>query len=242
MTRMIGSGVAVVMVGVRETSALSARLRDRIRPLHEAGEPVYLRLLMAGVLDPAEYAALLAQYHVIYSALERAALAVGDDPVAERFAALGRGRVAELEADLGTVLGAKWRDTGSFAPGEPCATVVCAATLAYQERIMQAASWPGGFIAHHYVRYLADLSGGQLISQTLARVYGPLAADLRFHSLPASADITVLKRDYRALLDATEWTDAERDRIAAEAVAAYRLNTQVLDELGTHLANGWAPA
>jgi len=31
--------------------------------------------------------------------------------------------------------------------------------------------WPAGFVAHHYVRYLGDLSGGQILRRSLERAY-----------------------------------------------------------------------
>jgi heme oxygenase len=37
------------------------------------------------------------------------------------------------------------------------------------QRIHETAARPGGFVAHHYTRYLGDLPGGQVIRTVLQR-------------------------------------------------------------------------
>src|SRR5690606_9237880 len=49
---------------------------------------------------------------------------------------------------------------------------VLPATRAYADRIVAAAATPEGLLAHHYIRYLGDLSGGQVIGRRMARTYG----------------------------------------------------------------------
>lgn len=212
-----------------EAAGLSARLRDRLRPLRDGAPPVFLRLLLAGALEPAEYAALLAQYRLVYTALDRAAEISGDDPVAVRYSAHYRDRVHALEHDLRTLL-------GSAAPD----VEVCDAAVAYRDRVLKAAARPGGFAAHHHVRYLADLSGGQLIRDALDEAYGLDSAELRFHDFPGPSSVRALKEEYRAVLDAAVRPEAEQRLIVDEAVVAYGLSTGVLDELGARLTRDWS--
>ena len=40
-----------------------------------------------------------------------------------------------------------------------------------------------------------------------------------------------LVNDYREQLDAVAWDEAERERVIAEVLAAYRLNTELFDDL-----------
>lgn len=222
--------MADTAAGAQSAAAgLSARLRDRLRPLRDGGRPVFLRLLLAGALEPAEYAELLAQYRVVYTGLDQAAAIASDDPVAERYSAHYRDRVQALEHDLRTLLGTSERQIE-----------VCDATAAYRDRILKAAARPGGFVAHHHVRYLADLSGGQLIRDALDEAYGPDASALRFHSFPGPSSVQTLKQEYRAVLDATARPEEERQRIADEAVVAYALSTGVLDALGARLTQDWS--
>ena len=99
--------------------------------------------------------------------------------------------------------------------------------------------WPGGFVAHHYVRYLGDLSGGQIIRRVLERVYGfadrfpdgPPHAGVRFFVFDHLDNGVQFKKRYRALLDAAPWDDAERGRVIDEAILAFRLNAAVFDSL-----------
>lgn len=213
-------------------AGLSARLRDRLRPLRDGTRPAFLRLLLAGALEPAEYGELLVQYRVVYRALDQAADAAGaagGDPVAGRYAAHYRGRVQALEHDLRAL----------FDTADPDIEI-CDATAAYRDRIRQAAGRPGGFVAHHHVRYLADLSGGQLIREALDEAYGPAASILSFHSFPGPSSVRALKDEYRAALDATAWPQDQQQRIADEAVVAYGLSTGLLDALGDRLTRNWA--
>jgi heme oxygenase len=221
--------VTETAAGSQPAAGLSARLRDRLRPLRDGAPPVFLRLLLAGALEPAEYAELLAQYRLVYTALDRAAAISGDDPVATRYAEHYRDRVLALEHDLRTLL-------GTAAPD----VEVCDAAVAYRDRILKAAARPGGFAAHHHVRYLADLSGGQLIQDALEEAYGLDSAELRFHSFPGPFSVRTLKEEYRAVLDATVRPEAEQRLVVDEAVVAYGLSTGVLDEMGARLTRDWS--
>ena len=69
-----------------------------------------------------------------------------------------------LEADLRHLIGADWRERIAPVPS----------TSAYAARILEAAEegWAAGVIAHHYTRYLGDLSGGQMIARRVAKQHG----------------------------------------------------------------------
>ncbi|WP_395110079.1 biliverdin-producing heme oxygenase, partial [Actinomadura sp. SCN-SB] len=95
--------------------------------------------------------------------------------------------------------------------------------------------WPGGFVAHHYTRYLGDLSGGQYIGVQVRKNLGLAAGDdgVRFYRFPGEPKS--YKDRYRALLDDAPWDRAERARIIAEVKRAYRLNAAVTADLGRDL-------
>ncbi|HLT66268.1 MAG TPA: biliverdin-producing heme oxygenase, partial [Microbacterium sp.] len=44
-------------------------------------------------------------------------------------------------------------------------------------------------------------------------------------------DPTEFKNVYREELDAAPWDDAEKERVVAEVLAAYRFNTEVFEDL-----------
>jgi len=72
--------------------------------------------------------------------------------------------MSALVADLEFLLGADWRAQISPLPS----------AVRYVDRINEVAAegWSGGFIAHHYTRYMGDLSGGQAIGRLMQRHFG----------------------------------------------------------------------
>ena len=205
----------------------SVRLRSGTREEREAAESTpYFRLLLAGALEPREYAALPAQLHLIYTELERAAEALRWHPVVAPFAGSGRSRITALDEDLHALLGPSWRRR----------VPITGATRAYCDRIREATAWPAGFIAHHYVRHLGDLSGGQLIGDTVSKLYGLNGMGASFYRLPAGETGRGLKHHYRHLLDTAPLGPREQERVIYEARAALRHNAEVSTVLGRWVA------
>lgn len=210
---------------VEAATGFAAQLKAGTQEVHDAAEraPFITRLLGGGSpLD--EYVRFLAQLHAVYATLERAADVMRTDPVAGPFAEPALTRLPALEADLAALTGADWA----------ARLGTTAATAALVERIETACfDWPGGFVAHHYVRYLGDLSGGQIMRRIIERVYG--FADhvgTRFFVFDHLDNGVQFKKRYRTLLDEAPWDEAERARVVAEAVTAFRLNTAIFDSLG----------
>lgn len=208
-----------------DTGSFSATLRNASIQDHSDAEATgYIRALMGGKLSLTGYAALTAQLHAVYVVLEEAGEAMSGDPVAGRFVFPELLRTAALEADLAFLLGPDWAEKVRAS----------AATRAYIDRLREVAfDWAGGFVAHHYTRYLGDLSGGQIIGRGVERVYeledGIGAGFYRFPGIPKPK---VFKDRYRTLLDEGPWDEVERARIVDEVKLAYRLNTEVLIGLG----------
>ncbi|MEV2237246.1 biliverdin-producing heme oxygenase [Micromonospora sp. NPDC049891] len=201
----------------------AARVRELTRADHRAAQHVtYFDALLAGQVDRAGYAALLEQLHVVYQTLEEAAEAMRDDPVAGPFVVDELHRLPSLVADLEFLGGPERVDR--IAPS--------AATCQYQARLREVAfTWPAGFVAHHYTRYLGDLSGGQVMVRALRESLGLDADGVRFFLFPG-LDPRTFKQHYRELLDNAPWDEVERQRFLDEVSWAYRLNTDMLDELG----------
>ncbi|GAB3686068.1 biliverdin-producing heme oxygenase [Actinocorallia lasiicapitis] len=203
----------------------SAALRQASIQDHSAAEQTsYIGDLMAGKLPVAAYAALSAQLHAVYTVLEEAADALREHPVAGRFVFEELRRTPSLEADLTLLAGANWAERIAVSP----------ATDAYVARLRAVAfDWPGGFVAHHYVRYLGDLSGGQIIGRGVERAYDLVdGAGAQFYRFPLIPKPKNFKDAYRTLLDEAPFDAADREKIIAEVKLAYRLNTDVLVDLG----------
>ncbi|MCD9625078.1 heme oxygenase (biliverdin-producing) [Rhabdothermincola salaria] len=205
------------------TAAFSEAVKAASWEVHEHAEHSrYMQDLMAGRLDRAAYARLVAQQYFAYRDLEAASQRMADDPIGSRFVFPELYRLPALHADLDALLGRGWRSSIEPTP----------ATAAYCGRLRDvAATDPGAYVAHHYVRYMGDLSGGQVIRRVVERTY-----DIADHAGTSfyvfdRVDPKAFKQQYRLRLDATPWTEPEKARIIDEVLLAYRLNTDVLAEL-----------
>lgn len=202
----------------------SQALRERTWSGHGESEgATFMSDLMTGKGTREDYIALVAQHYFVYEALEGAAAVFADDPVAAPFLSDQLTRLPALESDLGFLLGDGWRD--AIAP--------LATTARYVRRIREIAAerWAGGFVAHHYTRYLGDLSGGQVIRRMMQRRYGFETNGVGFYLFDQIASPKEFKETYREQLDAVAWDKVERERVIAEVLAAYRLNTELFDDL-----------
>jgi heme oxygenase len=209
---------------VSAEASFSTRLRAATWPEHNAAESArYIETLVAGGYTREGYAAMVGQHWFIYRVLEQAAEAMRGDPVGGRFVVGELTRSPALRSDLEFLLGPEWPDRIAPSP----------ATTAYCDRMREVCfGWAGGFIAHHYTRYLGDLSGGQSIRRAVVRRYGLHdGSGVAFYDFPRLGPIPAFKRRYREWLDALPYDPSEQDRLVAEVNLAYRLNTGVFADL-----------
>lgn len=178
--------------------------------------------LLKGEGSREDYIALVAQHYFIYDALEAAGERMQHHPVAAVFISDRLTRLPALEADLAFLLGPNWREEITALP----------TTRRYVERINEVgATWPGGFVAHHYTRYLGDLSGGVFIGRVMQRRFGFETNGIGFYLFDDIADPKAFKDVYREQLDAAPWDEAERERVIDEVLLAYRFNTELFEDL-----------
>lgn len=191
----------------------------------EAETSSFMSDLLGGRLGVDAYARYTEQLWFVYEALESGADRLAADPVAGPFIQPELYRLGALEADLEHLRGTDWRAGVSALP----------ATQAYADRVREcAAEWPAGYIAHHYTRYLGDLSGGQIIRDKAEKTWGfeRRGAGVRFYVFEEISNPAAFKRGYRELLDAVRADDLEKQRIVAECKKAFALNTAVFRALG----------
>ncbi|MFF4544072.1 heme oxygenase (biliverdin-producing) [Streptomyces sp. NPDC001406] len=191
----------------------------------EAETSTFMSDLLGGRLGVAAYARYTEQLWFVYEALEGEAERLASDPLAGPFVRPELYRLAALERDLAHLRGPKWRAGLTALP----------ATRAYADRVRECAErWPAGYIAHHYTRYLGDLSGGQIIRDRAERTWGftKKGDGVRFYVFEGIPNPAAFKRGYRELLDAVVADDLEKQRIVAECKRAFALNTAVFRELG----------
>lgn len=214
--------------------SFSTALRERSRAAHSDSEGAsFMSDLMRGKGTRDDYVALVAQHWFIYEALERAAEAMRDDPIAAPFITEKLTRLPALEADLAYLIGDDWHERITPMP----------TTERYVARIDEVGStWPGGFVAHHYTRYLGDLSGGQFIGKIMARQFELGSNGIGFYVFDEIADPAAFKDVYREQLDAAPWDAAEAERVIDEVLLAYRFNTDLFVDLAAAKAQASAPA
>jgi heme oxygenase len=205
-----------------ETDRLSARVRAETRADHDAAQGSgFLDALAAGRLSLAAYADLAVQHFVVYDTLERAGREMAGDPVAGDFVRLDLCRVPALVADLTFLIGPRWPDRMLPLP----------ATVEYRDRLLAVAfDRAPAFLAHHYTRYLGDLSGGQYLGPAIARSYGLNGDGHRFFVFDGIRP-RALRAAYRDRLDRISWPRPDEDAFVAEVSEAYRLNIAMLAEL-----------
>jgi len=205
----------------------SEAIRAATTEAHGSAEGAsFLSDLLGGALPLEGYGRLVAQHRAIYEALEASNDAIAADPVVGGFVQHDVVRLPALERDVVSVLGLAWSE-------RPEAELV-PATVEYCARLREVgASWPAGWVAHQYVRYLGDLSGGLFIRRGIEKVYGiDAGTGTAFYDFPQVPDPVAWKDAYRRRLDEAPWDRDERALIIDEVLAAYRWNTELLVQLG----------
>jgi heme oxygenase len=201
----------------------SQALRERTSASSATGDIgcTFMADLMTGRGTRDDYIEMLAQHWFVYEALETAAARFAGDPVAAPFLSPALTRLPAITSDLAFLLGDDWRSR--IRP--------LAVTSDYCARIRAASEWVGGFIAHHYTRYLGDLSGGQLIRGLMQRQFGFDTNGVGFFLFAEIAAPKEFKTTYRQQLDAVDWSPEARERVLDEVAVAYRFSTELFVEL-----------
>jgi heme oxygenase len=208
------------------TTPLSAAMRDGSRAQHDAAESsVFIEDLMSGRIKPVGYVNYLRSLRPVYEALEETGRAVADHPVAGALVDPALDRTAAIDADL-----AHW------STGDAEETLVPTDTAdAYAAAIRATVDQPELFVAHHYTRYLGDLSGGQAIGRVLDRDFGLGGQGLALYHFEQIEKVKPYKDAYRERLDALDLTAEQRDAVVSEVQRSFSFNQAIFAELGQHL-------
>jgi len=204
---------------------LSAAMREGSRVQHEEAESsTFMAELLDGRVNAEGYAAYLRALREVYAAMENAIRSGLEDPAVAAVHDPALERLASIDADL-----AHWAPHRS--PQEP---VDSPAADAYVARIADA-PWGGALVAHHYTRYLGDLSGGQAVGRALDRAFDLDGAGTAFYAFPEIPKPKPYKDAYRARLDALDLDAAGVARVVDEVKVAFRLNQALFSELGERI-------
>lgn len=199
------------------TEQFSARLKSSTAAIHDEVEhTTFMVDLMEGRLDARAYALLLRQYDVIYPVLEARSRDFAGDPVFAPFHDALLFRSDRISADLAAL-------EGTELPVMPSAN-------AYASHLESLDS-PEQVIAHHYTRYLGDLSGGQAIGTLMRRHYALPATSLTMWDFTGIGKTKPYKDAYRRRLDEVAAAGGDEQIVIDETMEAFRLNGELLVDL-----------
>lgn len=213
------------MTAVIEETGLAARMKTGSQAEHtEAESSNFMNALLKGEVNEQGYADYLAALRPVYAALEEVSAQLLDHPVVGSMIDQGLDRLATIDADIAVWASGETPDLSSEAVD------------AYTARIRATLDNPVLFVAHHYTRYLGDLSGGQAIGALLGRAFNITdGTGLSMYRFDAIEKPKPYKDGYRARLNELALSDADKDAIVDEVRIAFGLNSAVFIELGKNL-------
>ena len=203
--------------------SFSVDLKEGTKESHSAAENTkFVASFLRGVVDYEEYRKLLTNFYYVYDTMEQR-IRETEDPMVQAVRSENLERKEGIERDLEYYYGAEWRD--KQIPSDACNK--------YCARINEVAEEnPYLLVAHHYTRYIGDLSGGKILKEITARVLKPpVGKGLDFYEFPSIPDAKLFKQNYRAILDNLGADSAQETAIIAEANYAFQLNMFMFDEI-----------
>ena len=203
--------------------SFSVDLKEGTKESHSAAENTkFVASFLRGVVDYEEYRKLLTNFYYVYDTMEQR-IRETEDPMVQAIRSENLERKEGIERDLEYYYGAEWKE--KQIPSDACNK--------YCHRINEIAEEsPYLLVAHHYTRYIGDLSGGKILKEITARVLKPpVGKGLDFYEFPSIPDAKLFKQNYRACLDNLGTTVPQENALIAEANYAFELNMNMFDEI-----------
>ena len=203
--------------------SFSADLKEGTKESHSAAENTkFVASFLRGVVDYEEYRKLLTNFYYVYDTMEQR-IRETEDPMVQAIRSENLERKEGIERDLEYYYGADWKE--KQIPSDACNK--------YCHRINEVAEdTPFLLVAHHYTRYIGDLSGGKILKEITARVLNPPEGKgLDFYEFPSIPDAKLFKQNYRACLDNLGTSVPQENALIAEANYAFELNMNMFDEI-----------
>ncbi|NET60332.1 MAG: heme oxygenase (biliverdin-producing) [Symploca sp. SIO2E6] len=206
---------------------LASKLREGTMHSHTAAEnTAFTKCFLKGVVKKEFFRKLMANYYFVYSALEEEIQRHHDHPVVSLIYFPELDRKAKLAEDLAFYYGENWQE--EIVPSQE--------SQVYLDRIQEIANTEAALlVAHAYVRYMGDLSGGQSL-KNIARSAMNLPPDQgtglhEFDQISTAEARREFKGKYRDALNSLPVDDNLAQQIVEEANRAFTLNRNLTDEL-----------
>ena len=209
----------------------SKQIKEGTKKSHSAAENTkFVAGFLRGVLDKEQYRQLLTNFYYVYDSMEQR-IRESTDNLVSMISYPELERVNSLERDLRYYYGPMWRD--KQIPSEACNK--------YCYRINEIAEKdPYLLIAHHYTRYIGDLSGGQILKGIASKALdNPVGEGLHFYDFPEIEDAKAWKDGYRLCLDNMDLDEQQKNAIITEANYAFKLNMYIFDEIQGSATKGF---
>jgi heme oxygenase len=188
----------------------------------EAEEAPFIAELMGGALSAVAYLDYLRALAPIYLRMEELFIAHGGEEPLSYFDHRALDRAQHIAADIAYLEG----QSGDVEDLSELSSVDT-----YLKTLNQEIS-PIRLTAHHYIRYLGDLSGGQAIARLVSRHYQIPAEALNFYNFDDIGDIVFYKKRYRDFLNLISLKSEEREEFLQEVELLYQLNRELFVDLG----------
>ena len=210
-------------IQLKDIMSISKLLRESSKPQHqEAENSTFIVELMKGQLNVDAYKKYLVNLAWLYLALEEKIQEGEPAPSTEMLWDARLNRLNAISEDLAQLGIENWQETT-----EP--------SMAMKSYIDHIKSLNGKsdhkLIAHHYTRYLGDLSGGQAIAALVARHYGISREQLNFYSFTEIEDLVRYKEHYREVLDSLQFSEKQINELVEEVQLAFSFNQKVFEDL-----------
>lgn len=201
------------------------QLKQATKQAHTLTENLsFIQSYLRGMIDRKSYLQLIKRLHAVYLEMEHQFTFHQEHPLVREIYRPEIFRASSLEQDIHFFQEPSFIRNFSFTSK---------ATHAYTKRIKEVASdAPHLLIAHAYVRYLGDLSGGRILKRITQRSLKlDTSGGLAFYEFPQVENLDLYKRDFKTMLNSLTLSPLQQYEILDEAVYVFTLNQQLFKEI-----------
>jgi len=212
-------------LGDKDSKDLHIMMKFQTKEQHDVANKVFENLIKMKMDVETYKQYIYSLYHLYKTLEEEMAKHSNHEVIGPIYFPQEVNRAETLERDLDHYCGESWREEMRCMPTmEP-----------YLQHIRDISNTnPEALVAHAYVRYLGDLSGGQFIKRIIRRFYNiPHESDsgVAFYDFSNISDVSNFKNFYRARLNTLDLTYEQKLGLVEETRVAFDLNINFLNEI-----------